>query len=146
MRELTKTIKRKVGSAGSESGEIAVTINSAGISIRPFRARQGKVRSVTWADLIAWLSAKPAANRFKAFEQPLPKAWVPAGGDDVYIDPNKSRYSRGIVISTMPAVPEPYFAVQVAGGGSVVVCRTHLRPAPKRPAMKPAKQQPAAAG
>jgi hypothetical protein len=123
MRELKRNITRRIGTA-------VVSLTADGLVVRRFRGRHASEKLIPYAALMDMLGADFANNRNEAFKRPRPKGWQPRGGDAVYIRRQAHSRARGVVVSTIPAVPDPMYSVLMAGGKASIFDINDLRPAP----------------
>lgn len=124
MRGITRTIKRRVG-------DFVLELGSDGVRMRRFGCAKDGAQQASFPELAKLLGVQSAKNRVESFDHPV-GAWQPAAGDPVWLDPNVTGYSRGVVISILPAAPEPMFLVRMARGKTRAFERKNLRPAPAR--------------
>lgn len=122
MRQLTRNITRRIGKA-------VLTLTPEGLVVRRFRGRHASEKLIPYDALMDLLGADFAVNRHEAFKRPRPAGWQPKGGDTVYISKDASSRARGVVVSTIPAVPDPMYCVLMNGGKTSVFGLNELRPA-----------------
>jgi hypothetical protein len=104
-----KAIHRRVG-------DLMLDISEFGVVLR--KSHQNGEVYWTWEELAERLD-RPR-GRSEAFQRPLPRGWLPAVGEDVYVRALSGYLSncvsRGLVLAVATAVPEPLVRVRLRYG------------------------------
>lgn len=108
--KLSKPLTRRIG-------ELVVRLTDEGIEVRRHRQRRAALK-VSWE----WFERRVAEppSRKEAFEQPLPRGWIPKPGDEVFVAPIRGTLCRcvstGLVIGVREAIPEAIIRVRLEYG------------------------------